>query len=428
MKSNYKWWVVALLWFVCFFNYADRQAIFSVFPKLQQEMGLNDVQLSYVGAAFMYVYALIGPIAGMIGDRLNRKFLIISGLLFWSVVTVATALSTRYWHLVFFRALEGLGEAFYFPASMSLISDYHGPDTKSRAMGMHQSSVYAGTIAGGAVAGTMGQYYGWRSGFYLFGSLGMLLGFVLLLALKEPPRGKSAEVQAHAHATFDLKKKNLWADVRELFGAPMVRILILVFVGANFVASIFLTWMPKFLFDKFHLSLSVAGAGATTPPQFASMLGVVAGGVLADRLARRYFGGRAMTQCVGLLGGVAFIFLTGWTLQIPVLIGALIGFGFFKGVYDANIWATLYDVVKPERRATAVGLMNSIAWLGAAVAPTAIAYGARSYGMSACLSASSLIYLCVGLLMAAGVRRFMRGGPEPKSPGRDLATAPQPMQ
>jgi MFS family permease len=425
MKSNYKWWVVALLWFVCFFNYADRQAIFSVFPKLQQEMGLDNVQLSFVGAAFAYVYALIGPVAGMIGDRLNRKFLIISGLLFWSVVTVATALSTKYWHLVFFRALEGLGEAFYFPASMSLISDYHGPETKSRAMGIHQSSVYGGTIAGGAVAGAMGQYYGWQSGFYLFGSLGMLLGVVLLLGLKEPPRTRSTEGVADAHATLDLRKANLWGDVRKVLSAPMVRILILVFVGANFVASIFLTWMPKFLFDKFKMSLSVAGASATTPAQLASMLGVVVGGVLADRLARRYFGGRAMTQCVGLIGGVAFIFLTGWTLSIPVLIGALIGFGFFKGIYDANIWATLYDVVKPERRATAVGLMNSIAWLGAATAPTAIAYGARSYGMSACLSASSLIYLCVGLLMIFGVRRYMGGGVAPKSPNHNLSEAPQ---
>src|SRR5262245_48495045 len=284
MKSNYKWWVIALLWFVCFFNYADRQAILAVFPKLQQEMGLDNVQLSFVAASFMYVYALIGPVAGMIGDRLNRKFLIISGLIFWSLVTVATAMSTKYWHLVTFRALEGFGEAFYFPASMSLISDYHGPDTKSRAMGMHQSSVYAGIIAGGAVAGYMGQYYSWRSGFYLFGSLGLLFSLVLLLALKEPPRSKSTDVEAHAHATFDLKKGNLWAHIREILSAPMVRILIVVFAGANFVASIFMSWMPKFLFDKFKMSLSVAGASATTPPQLASMLGVVVGGILADRL------------------------------------------------------------------------------------------------------------------------------------------------
>ena len=133
-------------------------------------------------------YADLRPVAGTIGDRLPRKTLIVGGLVFWSVITAATALSTDYVHLVFFRALEGLGEAFYFPASMSLLSDYHGRDTRSRAMSFHQSSVYAGTIAGGAVAGFLGQYHGWRLAFWLFGSLGTVLGLVLLVLLREPRR------------------------------------------------------------------------------------------------------------------------------------------------------------------------------------------------------------------------------------------------
>src|SRR5207342_1029689 len=190
-SRNYKWFVVGLLWFVCFFNYADRQAIFSVFPLLKAEMGLSDVQLGIVGASFMWVYAGAAPFAGLVGDRFRRKTLIIGGLIFWSLITVATAISTKYWHLVLFRTLEGFGEAFYFPASMSLVSDYHGPDTRSRAMSIHQSSVYAGTIAGGTVAGFFGQYYGWRSSFYLFGSLGIVLGGLLLGLLKEPRRGQS---------------------------------------------------------------------------------------------------------------------------------------------------------------------------------------------------------------------------------------------
>jgi MFS family permease len=91
--SKYKWAVVAMLWLVCLFNYADRQAIFSVFPLLKREMGLSDVQLGIVGASFMWVYALGGPLAGLIGDRFNRKRLILGGLIFWSLITIATALS-----------------------------------------------------------------------------------------------------------------------------------------------------------------------------------------------------------------------------------------------------------------------------------------------------------------------------------------------
>ncbi|MBK9707465.1 MAG: MFS transporter [Acidobacteria bacterium] len=399
MMKNYKWIVVGMLWFVCFFNYADRQAIFSVFPLLQKEMGLSDVQLGFVGASFMYVYALAGPIAGIVGDRFNRKFLIISGLIFWSLITVLTAFSTKYSHLVMVRALEGFGEAFYFPASMALISDYHGPETKSRAMGIHQSSVYAGTIAGGAVSGYMGQHFGWRSSFVLFGSLGVVLGFILILALKEAPRSRSVPVEPDAHSMIDLRKPGLWSDILEILRNPMVRILIAVFVGANFVASIFLSWMPTFLYRKFSMSLSMAGLSGTAYQQIASIIGVVVGGILADRLVRRYLGGRMMAQALGLFGGVIFIFLTGWTLSVPVLIIAMAGFGFFKGIYDANIWASLYDVVKPERRATALGMMNSIGWLGAATAPPVIALASQRYGMSACLSANSMIYLFSASLM-----------------------------
>ncbi|MFN0119905.1 MAG: MFS transporter [Blastocatellia bacterium] len=411
-NKQYKWFVVGLLWFVCFFNYADRQAIFSVFTVLQTEMGLSDTQLSYVGSAFMYVYALSGPLAGIVSDRFNRKTLIISGLVFWSLITAATALSTKYEHLVLCRALEGFGEAFYFPASMSLISDYHSKETRSRALGFHQSSVYAGTIADGAVAGYMAQYYGWRSGFILFGSLGALLGFVLLALLREPQRGLSeqaepGEVEASAHATLDMRKANAWEDIRAIFSTPMARVLMAVFIGANFVASIFLTWMPTYLKRTFDMSLAMAGFSATAYLQMGSVLGVITGGFLADRLRRHHAGGRMMTQAIGLLCGVPFIFLTGWTMAIPLLVVAMALFGFFKGLYDANIWASLFDVTRPERRATALGLMNTLGWLGGALAPTVIAIASQKYGMSACLSATSAIYLTVGLLLLFGIRAYM---------------------
>ncbi len=391
-----------MLWFVCFFNYADRQAIYSVFPLLKAELGLSDIELGIVGAAFMWVYALSAPLAGWVGDRLPRKTLILGGLIFWSLVTIATALSTKYWHLVLFRGLEGFGEAFYFPASMSLVSDYHGQDTRSKAMSMHQSSVYAGTIAGGVASGFLGQHYGWRSSFYLFGILGCVLGVALWAMLKEPPRGERES------------RVSLLDAARDVYKMPMAVILTAVFVGANFVAMIFLTWMPSFLFRKFQMSLSMAGFSGTAYLQVASVVGVLTGGWLADRMVKRYAGGRMRTQSLGLILGVPFIFLTGWTMSVPVLILAMCGFGFFKGMYDANIWASLHDVVPVARRASAVGFMNAIGWLGGGVAPVAIAAASERYGMSACLSATSLIYLAFGLLLAWGIKRFLPG---PSRPG-----------
>src|SRR5829696_4466817 len=110
VKSTYKWSVIAMLWLISFFNYADRQAIFSVFPLIEREMNLTPVQLGVLGSAFAWVYGLAAPLAGMIVDRVKRKTAIIGGLHTWSVICMATALSTNFRHLVFWRAAEGLGE------------------------------------------------------------------------------------------------------------------------------------------------------------------------------------------------------------------------------------------------------------------------------------------------------------------------------
>jgi predicted MFS family arabinose efflux permease len=392
-----------MLWMVCFFNYADRQSIYSVFPMLQKDPGLQltTAQLGYVASSFMWVYAGAGWLAGLVGDRLRRKTVVLGGFLFWSFITLAFSFATKYSHIVALRAIEGFGEAFYFPAAMALISAYHGKDTRSRAMGIHQSSVYAGTVAGGTLGGAMGQYFGWRSSFMLLGLVGAAFGVLLFLILKEPAESSRAESPRRESLGEILK------TIGELYRIPMVWVLTGVFVGANFVAMVFLVWLPKFLVDKFTMSLSMAGFNATAYLQVASVLGVLAGGVLADRMARRYRGGRMMTQMLGLFCGVPFIFVVGWTRQVPLLILSMACFGLFKGLYDSNIWASLHDVVPPQRRATAVGVVNSIGWLGAGTATVTIAIASQRFGMSACISATSLIYLFLAIVLAWGIWRFM---------------------
>src|SRR6185436_9554474 len=175
-----------MLWLVCFFNYADRQAIFSVFPKLKDEFGFDKVQLGLIGSAFMWVYAAGAPFAGLAGDLLRRKDLILGGCLFWSAVTVLTGKCNQLWQFVTVRAAEGFGETFYFPASMSMLSHYHSAQTRSRAMSFHQSSVYVGTILGSWLGAWFAERHGWRVGFYFFGAAGLVLAILLYRFLKEP--------------------------------------------------------------------------------------------------------------------------------------------------------------------------------------------------------------------------------------------------
>jgi MFS family permease len=410
-KSSYKWWVVAMLWLISFFNYADRQAIFSVFPLLEREMHLTPVQLGLLGSAFAWVYGLGAPFAGMIVDRVRRKTAILGGLHAWSLICMATVLSRDFRHLFFWRAAEGLGETFYYPASMSLISDYHGRETRSRAMGLHQTSVYMGTIGGGFFAGLIGQYYGWRWSFIVFGGLGVLLGFVLKRFLIEPPRGAAevAEVRG-AHATAALAGGlSLPAFLRLVARTPTLLCLMGAFMCANFVAVVLLSWMPKFLYDKFEMGLAMAGLTATIFVQLASMAGAPVGGWLADTLRRRTPRGRMAVQMIGVLGGAPFVVLCGLTSSVGVLIVALTAWGFFKGLYDANIFASAFDVVRPEARGTTAGFMNAVGWLaGGGSAPVVIGIIAQRESLGLAIALASIVYVAAGLLLLTGILFFVK--------------------
>ncbi|HVU47161.1 MAG TPA: MFS transporter [Terracidiphilus sp.] len=401
-SNNHRWFVIVMLWFVCFLNYADRQAIFALFPLLRADLHLSDLQLALVGSSFMWMYAIVGLLAGWLGDWLSRKGLISAGLLLWIFVAAATVVARSYKQLVLLRALGGISEACFFPAAMSLISAYHGPQTRSRAMSILQSAVYTGTIAGGTIASIVGAHFGWRSNFMLFGALGLLLFFVLLIFLKEPDRG--VEERASAEAKNESARISLPVLLADIFTEPLALRLMAVFIGANFVAMIFMVWLPSFLYRKFHMSLAMAGVSSTLYLQLASVGGVLLGGVMADMLARRNRGGRMMTQACGLLLGAPFLFLTGTAMSVGVLIAGMIGFGFCKGIYDSNIWASLHDVVRPECRATVVGITNSLGWLGGGIGPLILAAASERYGQSACLSATSVVYLLIACLLLWNAR------------------------
>lgn len=418
--GNYKWWVVFMLWWVCFFNYADRQAISSILPKLHDEFGFSKLQLGLISSAFMWVYAFGAPLAGYIGDRVRRKELILGGCLFWSAVTVTTGWCGKLWQFVTVRALEGLGETFYFPSSMSLISDYHSPATRSKAMAFHQSSVYAGTIMGSWIAALLAEHWGWRSGFYLFGGCGVVLVLVLYRFVREPQRGQSEIAPTAARAVVGTPEISEAATGKPIvdyatppppqtpwFAKPSVWLLMLTFMGVNFVATIFLTWTPTFLVEKFKFKLASAGLSGAVYIHLASAFSAPLGGILADMMRRRFVGGRMLVQASGLLFGCVFVFLVGTTNSVSTLLISMTLFGFGKGLYDSNIFASLYDAVDPRSRATAAGCMNTVGWGGGAMGPLVVGWlathGPRATevdNMSWAIAATGVIYVVgAGLLL-----------------------------
>jgi len=407
----YRWVVVLLLWMVCFFSYADRQAFFSIFPLLQKEMKLTTVQLGLLGTSFAVVYGLGGPFAGFVVDRIRRKSAVLGGLQLWSIICILSALSRNFFQLLIFRAAEGIGETIYYPAALSMVSDYHGKRTRSRAMGILQTGVYAGTVGGGYWAGIMAQQHGWRTAIFVFGALGCLLGLGLVRLLREPVRG-SADLEYDAGLLSDhpepIASPLSFRAIGYLLRIKSLLTLMAAFASANFVAMVLLAWMPMYLYSRFHLSLGTAAFDAAVYPQVASMGGSVFGGYLADLHAKRSRGGRVWVQCVGVMAGAPFVVFCGLGRSLSLVILALVCWGFFKGMYDSNIFASTFDVIPVESRGTVSGLMNCMGWLvGGGLAPISIGFLALHLSLGKAIAVSSIVYGLAAILLILTMRYFL---------------------
>jgi MFS family permease len=398
--DTYAWFVVLLLWAVCFFSYADRQALFSVFPLLRQQMHLSTVQLGMLGSSFAIIYGLTGPFAGYLVDHIRRKAAVLGGMEVWSVICIFSALARNFGQLLLFRASEGLGEAIYYPAALSMVSDYHGRRTRSRAMGLLQTSVYAGTVGGGYLAGVIAQQHGWRASILVFGGTGCLLGVLLIRVLREPVRGNADSIPAGEGADASSRQTLSWRDIPSLIRIPSLLALMGVFACANFVALVLLTWIPTYLYSKFHLSLAMAAFDAAVYPQLASIGGSIAGGYLADLFVVSNPRSRVWVQCGGVLAGAPFVVFCGLSRSLTGVIAALVCWGFCKGVYDSNIFAAAFDVVPVRVRGTVSGLMNCIGWLiGGGAAPVTIGFLATYLTLGKAIATSAAVYVLAGVLL-----------------------------
>jgi MFS family permease len=204
----------------------------------------------------------------------------------------------------------------------------------------------------------------------------------------------------------------LWPAFRELAANRVARILVVVFIGANFVAMVFTVWMPTYLFTRFHMSLSLAGLYGSAYMQAASIVGVTFGGIVADSSVRRHSpaAARMRVQAVGLVAALPFLFFSGWATRAAFVLAAVAGFGLGKGIYESSLWASLYDVVPIERRGASVGLMNSLGWLGAGAAQLIVGIMSQRFNLATCLSATGIIYLAIAITLIYGASIAQRCG------------------
>ena len=400
-KLSYQWEVVFLLWLALFFNQADRQVFNVVLPSIRDDLGLTDANMGLVATVLLLVCGVLVPTAGIVGDRFNKKIIIIASLLVWSSATLVTGLSGSIWHLILLRSVAtGGGEAFYFPSASALIGESHDK-TRATALSIHQTAVYVGIICSGYLAGTIADLYGWRMAFYVFGGFGIVLAFILFKRLINPAiekRGRTVTVPPSGI------KEALFA----VFRKPSFILLALAFSGMNFVGVGFLVWMPTFLREKYGFSLSRAGFDATFYHHIAAFVGVLVAARITDLLTDKIKGIRAIVPMLGLFAGAPFIYLMGQSRSLSVLYIALVLFGLFRGVYEANLWASVYDIIDVRYRSAATGFMLSFGLVVGALSPYILGLLKPAFGLANGFACLSVVYVCSALCILIAVLFFYK--------------------
>lgn len=402
----YRWELLVLLWLAFFLNQADRQIFSVVLPLIRKDLSLTDAQLGLIASALVWTYGLLVPIAGFIGDRLPRRNILVFCLLFWSVATLFTGTCSTLLQFIGLRGIgTGGGEAFYAPSANAMLGETY-PDKRAFVLSIHQTAAYFGIILSGLIAGYVGEHYGWRNAFYGFGSLGVVLAAVFFWRIPRDSPNVGIVGQRPLMA-------EIGATARIVVRKPTVVLLTLAFGCMVFVNVGYLTWMPSFLAEKFGLSLTEAGFSSLFYHHLGAFLGVLSGARIADQYAKINPRARLVVQAAGLLLGAPFIYWISMSNTQTLTYAALFGFGIFRGWYDSNIVASLYEVVSPKIRSSAYGLMLACAFLIGASAPYLLGVLKPTLGLTVGLASLSGAYVLGAALIGSGAFWFFDKDREP---------------
>ncbi len=390
--------LVAFMWVAYFLNYCDRQAISAMFPVLKSDLGMTDFQLGLTGTIFLWVYGCGCPIAGQLADKLSKRLLVVLSLAVWSVVTVATGWSSSALMLLGLRAAMGVSESLYMPAAVALTANAHPADKRSRAVAMLTTAQIAGTVGGSWFGGWMAQHGQWRLAFFVLGGIGLLYAVPYYLFLKTVQESSETEL-----SETELSKTHGQLALTQVIRVPTFLLLSFVFPSFLFGLWMLYSWLPSFLFEKFDLTLSDAAFTATVYLQSSTLVGLLCGGILADRLYVKTKAARLYLMTASLLFCAPCLYAIGNSETLNATRLAAAAFGLFAGFFMGNIFPAAFEVVPSNTRASAVGLLNFFGALVSGLAPLVVGIYKKTIGVGQLLSYAALIYLIAAIVLIVGI-------------------------
>jgi MFS family permease len=325
-------------------NYADRNVLYAVQPLVQDEFHLTHTQVAYLTSAFLGFYMVAAPFVGPLADRYSRKVIIVLGAVFWSGLTLLTAVTHTYGELLVRHTLVGVGEATFVTIAPTFVVDLFSEDKRARILGVFYLAIPVGSAAGYLLGGYLAPIYGWRFPFYIAAAPGFVLALAVLL-LKEPERGQ-----------FDTLKAT--PERRTILGLLHNRAFLTATLGMaamTFSLGGIQVWMPQFLFSERHYSLERANLMFGLIVVVDGIVASLAGGWLGDYLLRRTKSAYYLVSAISMALGVPFMIVALFSsgrLMVPAIGVA----AFFLLLNTSPLNAAVINSVDAHIRATAISV------------------------------------------------------------------------
>jgi len=410
---HYKWRALTLLWVAFFLQQGTRQIFGATLTSIQGALGANAAAIGAVATVFTFAYGLSVPFAGAAADLFNRKWMVVSGVFVFCLGIFASGfVSSLGFLVVSYGILNGFGQSFYYPSATSIIGELH-KETRATALSILQMGLYAGIIGVSAASGWLaeGGSDGWRVPFKVFGGIGILWAVVLAFGLRGNRSDRIDKIDGIS------KTDNPVNPVNPVQNKPTLKEAIKVFVGNPsalllaaglgmmiYVDVGFKTWMPSHLSESFGVAKGSAALNAVLWHYIGAFVGVTIGGRISDRLASKRPSVRMETNIAGLALAVPFIV---WMAYAPSLLScgvAMALFGVFRGVYDSNLMASLFDLIPQRYHASGAGLMLSCAFVFGSTSPVVLGLVKDAFSSTAALASLAAFYLAGAALIAVARR------------------------
>ena len=380
-------------------NYADRNVLFAVQPLVQDEFHLSNAQVGYLTSAFLGFYMIAAPFVGPLADRYSRKVIIVLGALFWSGLTLLTAVTHTYTELLIRHTLVGVGEATFVTIAPTFVADLFAENVRGRILGVFYLAIPVGSAAGYLLGGYLAPHYGWRFPFYIAAAPGFALALAVLF-LKEPERGQfdslkdvaeqdllpkefSGGFASGALLSVFLYLKELWHLILALFRNPAFLTATLGMAAMTFSLGGIQVWIPKFLYSDRGYTLEAANFAFGIIIVVDGILSSLAGGWLGDYLLPRMKSSYYLVSAASMLAGVP-VMIVALFVKGPMMMPAIGVAAFFLLFNTAPLNAAVINSVGAHIRATALAVnIFIIHILGDVPSPTMMGWVADKRSLQA---------------------------------------------